>query len=99
MQADVGKAGGKQIRLLLDPQYRPFQPRQRPGEEQCRRGAMLGIRAGAGNLVQAAQKQRAGTVEGGDAEGDRPDGPGRGSMLDPRDLSAEAGECLRTGSR
>ena len=96
VQADAGEAGGEQIRPFLHPQHRPLQPRQRPGEEQRRRGTMLGIRAGAGNFVQAAQKQRAGTIEGGDAERDRPDRPGRVSMLDPRDLVAQAGERLGT---
>jgi len=97
VQSDIGEAGGEQIRLLLDPQHRPLQPRQYPGEEQRRRSAMLGIRTGASNLMQHTQKQRGDTVEGRDAEGDRPNGPGRVSMLDPRNLGAEAGERLRTG--
>lgn len=96
VQAHTGEAGGEQIRPFLHPQHRPLQPRQHAGEEQRRRGTMLGIRAGTGNLMQAAQKQGGGMVEGGDAKGDRPDGPGCATLRDPRDLVAQAGERLGT---
>jgi len=109
VQTGTGEAGGEQIRPLLDPQDRPFHPRQHAGEEQSRRGAMLGIRAGPRDLMQSAQKQAAkgvgvgeGVIEGGDAEGDYPGG-GRAALFtmgrDPRDLVAKTGKRLGTGGR
>ena len=96
VQTSAGEAMGEQIRLLLYPQHRPFHSGQHAGEEQGRRGAMFGIRAGACDLMQRAQEKRG---EGGDAEFDRPWGRMRVPALDPRDLGAEAGERLGTGGR
>lgn len=96
VQARAGEAGGEQVRPFLHPQHRPLHPGQDPGEEQGRGGAMLGIRTGAGDLMQRAQEKRG---EGGDAEGDGPLGPARVPALYPRDLGAEAVEGLGAGGR
>ena len=100
MQTGTGEARGEQIRPLLYPQYWPLHPRQYAGEEQSRRGAVLGIRAGARDLMQTAHEKTAtGEVEGGDAERDCSGGRRRSTMADPRDLVAEAGKRLGTGGR
>ena len=106
MQTGTGEARGEQIRPLLYPQYWSLHPRQYAGEEQSRRGAVLGIRAGARDLMQTAHEKTAtgesvgeGMIEGGDAERDYPGGGRRAAMADPRDLVAEVGECFGTGGR
>ena len=96
------EAGGEQIRPLPHPQHRPFHPGQHAGEEQGRGGTMLGIRAGAGDFMERAQKQAAGwkgTVEEGDVEGDAPGNPRAVAAFDPRYLVAQAGESLGSGGR
>ncbi len=91
IQAGAGEAGGEQIRPFPHPQHRAFHPAQYPREEYRRRRAMLGIRSGAHDLMQSAQKQAAGgdvTVEGGKIEGEDRPGRARASVLYPRDLVA-----------
>jgi hypothetical protein len=59
VQTGTGEAGGEQIVLLVHPQHRPLQPSQHAGEEQGGGGAMLGIRAGAGDFMQRALRHAA----------------------------------------
>jgi hypothetical protein len=84
----------------LYPQYWAFHARQYAGEEQRRRGAVFGIRAGARDLMQTAPEKTAREeVEGGNAERDRPRRSRRVTMADPRDLVAQAGERFGAGKR
>ena len=107
VQAGAGEAGSEQIRPFLHPQHGPLHPRQHAGEVLGGRGTMFGIRAGARDFVQRTQEKTAGgegAVEGRDAEGDCPGGPGRvtvvpAAMGDPRDLVAQAGERFGAGGR
>lgn len=101
MQADAGEAGGEQIRPLLHPQHGPFHPGQHAAKEQGRGGAMLGIRAGARDLMQGAEQQAAGedAVDSLYIERHRPMYWAGAAMLDPRDLGAKAGERPGGGGR
>lgn len=55
MQSGGGKARGKQVRLLQDPQDRPIEARQHTGCEQGRGSGMFRVRSGRDSFVQHPQ--------------------------------------------
>ncbi len=57
VQASAGQAGGEQVGVLHHPQHRTVLTAQDAGDEQGGGRAMLGVRAGAGYLVQRAPRQ------------------------------------------
>ena len=59
VQAGGGQAGGEQVGVFHHPQHRAALAGQDAGDEQRRGGAVLGVRAGAGHLVQDAERQAA----------------------------------------
>jgi hypothetical protein len=95
MQPDTGQRGGEQVVARQCPQHRAAQTGQRAGGEQRGGGGVLGVRAGAGGLVQRADGEAAVwqmAVEGGDAEADRGRAAAGRVAGDAGDPGAEVGQ-------
>ncbi len=95
-QTHAGKSGGEQVGSLQYPQHVAPHPGEPAGNEQRRRGAVLCLRPGAGNLMQRATRQAATKMLVNRRYAERchwPLPPCR-SPLQPRDAGAKRCELL-----
>jgi hypothetical protein len=96
-QTHPGESGSEQVGSLQHPEYMAAHPGEPAGDEQRSRGAVLHLRASAGNLMQRATRQAAigkMPIDCRYAECCHRSLPPRRSLLQPRDASAKRGELV-----
>ncbi len=96
-QTHAGESGSEQVGSHQHPQHVAPHPGEPAGNEQRRRGAVLCLRPGAGNLMQRATRQATTgkmSVNRRYVERCHRPLPPRRSLLQPRDASAKRCELL-----